>query len=457
MKKLLFLAFALALIACKEDPKVDYAVISGKITNKLNGDVSINSLDRSFTENITISNDGIFQDTLSTDINSYVLFDGVNPIFLSIEPGYNLIINYDAKDFSNTLSIRGTGSEVNNYLAAKRKNEKKLFGNGSAVYSLGETALKDKLLAIKSSQDSLLNSTEGISSDYLTKEKRNLQYDYLNKLKDYENVHRYFSKNSTFTVSEGFLNEFDDFDYSNESDFSFSNAYKAILTDYYNEKAKTLVEKDSIADDMAFIKTVNSIKSTLIKNTLLYDYANYNMNRSKDIEAFYQAFLKHSTDEKKNALITEKYNKITALAKGKPSPQFNNYENHAGGTTSLTDLKGKYVYIDVWATWCGPCVREIPSLKKIEEQYHDKNIEFVSLSIDRVADYDKWKTMVNEKELGGMQLFADKDWQSSFVRDYQIEGIPRFILIDTESNIVDANAPRPSNPALVDLFLSLDL
>ncbi len=142
---------------------------------------------------------------------------------------------------------------------------------------------------------------------------------------------------------------------------------------------------------------------------------------------------------------------------GKPSPTFENYENNAGGTTSLSDLKGKYVYVDVWATWCGPCKAEIPSLKKVEKAYHGKNIEFVSISVDKAKDHDAWKTMVADKELSGIQLFADKDWGSDFVKGYGIQGIPRFILIDTEGNIVNADAPRPSSPKLVELFTELKI
>ncbi|MEL6810620.1 MAG: TlpA disulfide reductase family protein [Bacteroidota bacterium] len=136
------------------------------------------------------------------------------------------------------------------------------------------------------------------------------------------------------------------------------------------------------------------------------------------------------------------------LPKGSPSPVFSNYENHAGGATSLEELKGKYVYIDVWATWCGPCKVEIPHLKKVEADYHDKNIEFVSVSIDKLKDHEKWMSMVSEKELGGVQLFADSDWESKFVKDYFIKGIPRFILIDPDGNIVSPDAPRPSDPKL---------
>ena len=129
------------------------------------------------------------------------------------------------------------------------------------------------------------------------------------------------------------------------------------------------------------------------------------------------------------------------------SPSFD-YENHKGGKTKLEDFKGKYLYIDVWATWCGPCRAEIPFLKKTEELYHDKNIVFVSISIDVDKDHDKWKNFVSEKQLGGVQLFADKNWYSDFMTSYGVTSIPRFILIDPNGNVVKGNASRPSSPEL---------
>jgi thiol-disulfide isomerase/thioredoxin len=148
------------------------------------------------------------------------------------------------------------------------------------------------------------------------------------------------------------------------------------------------------------------------------------------------------------------------LPEGAVSPSFEDYENFNGETTSLKDLEGKYVYLDIWATWCGPCIAEIPSLKKLEKEYHDKNISFVSISIDDAKRHggsaemahESWKKMVGEEELGGIQLFAPNGWESDFIKAYQIYGIPRFILVDPEGKIVSASAPRPSSEQLIKLF-----
>ncbi|MDX1462789.1 MAG: TlpA disulfide reductase family protein [Marinirhabdus sp.] len=152
-----------------------------------------------------------------------------------------------------------------------------------------------------------------------------------------------------------------------------------------------------------------------------------------------------------------------ALPKGSPSPTFEGYENYKGGTTSLEDLKGKYVYIDVWATWCAPCKAEIPYLKELESEMHDKNITFVSMSIDDDRSHKgsweqakaDWKAMVADKELGGVQIFAPNGWQTDFIKDYKITGIPRFILIDPEGKVVDPSAPRPSDPELKNMLAGL--
>lgn len=155
--------------------------------------------------------------------------------------------------------------------------------------------------------------------------------------------------------------------------------------------------------------------------------------------------------EQKQFEMMYKSASIAAAMKGKPSPTFN-YENHKGGMTKLEDLRGKYVYIDTWATWCGPCIREMPAMKEVEKKYHGKNITFLGISIDAKKDHDKWKAMVDKKELGGVQVFADNDWNSQFVKDYGITGIPRFILLDPKGNVVDSNAPRPSDPTLIKML-----
>ena len=122
-----------------------------------------------------------------------------------------------------------------------------------------------------------------------------------------------------------------------------------------------------------------------------------------------------------------------------------------GKVFSLKDLRGNYVYIDVWATWCGPCCKEIPSLQKLEEKMHGKKITFVSISWDR--EQNDWMKMLEEKKLGGLQLHFGGD--EAFFKEYGIEFIPRFILLDKKGRVVNAYMTRPSDPKTEEIFNTL--
>ena len=110
------------------------------------------------------------------------------------------------------------------------------------------------------------------------------------------------------------------------------------------------------------------------------------------------------------------------------------------------------------AAWLSSLNRVIVKLKikafykKVEAKYHGKNIEFVSISVDTEKDYEKWKKMVVSKELGGIQLFADKNWTSDFVKAFGINSIPRFILIGPDGKVIKADAARPSSASLTELL-----
>lgn len=158
-----------------------------------------------------------------------------------------------------------------------------------------------------------------------------------------------------------------------------------------------------------------------------------------------------------NSVFNHKLEKLIEpwelLRSGLDAPDFV-AKNRDGESVMLSDLKGKKVYIDIWATWCGPCIAEIPSLKKLEKDLHDKPVEFVSVSIDDEKDREKWKKFVVDRELGGVQLMADNAWQSDLATTYNIQGIPRFLLVDEDGKIVSANAPRPSDPDIVKTILN---
>jgi thiol-disulfide isomerase/thioredoxin len=459
MKKIYLIFVALVIVSCEPEAKIDYAIISGKITNTTSKKASlVKQADRSLVKEITLAEDGSFNDTIKLNKGSlYAVYQGRNTTNLYLSAGDNISINYDAKERKKTIEITGKGSEYASYLSNKALKYKESIGEGTDIYTKEENEYLKTFKDIKQSQEDLLYNTEGISEEFKQLEKKNINYGFLSNLNKYKSYHSYYAKKPDFKTSEGFLDELDALDYTNEDDFNFSSNYNGLVTSNYRKMAEELIKTDSLEYDIAMLTVSGKIKNETIKNALLFNASKYGITYTNDLEEFYKMYMAASTNKENKEEITKSYNALKAVTKGNISPKFMGYENNAGGTTSLDDLKGKYVYIDVWATWCGPCIAEIPSLKKVEKKYHKKNIEFVSISIDKEKDHDKWKKMIVDKNLGGMQLYADNDWKSQFIQDYLIKGIPRFILIDPKGNIVSSNAPRPSDKKLTELLDELKI
>lgn len=128
-----------------------------------------------------------------------------------------------------------------------------------------------------------------------------------------------------------------------------------------------------------------------------------------------------------------------------------------GNQFNFAKYKGKVIYVDFWASWCGPCRQEFPFSKKIHASLTEKqkkNIVFLYISID--DDPENWKNAVEKLQLdNGDHGFSEGGWASDVVRRYQINGIPRYMIIDKSGNIVQMDAVRPSNPATLEILLKL--
>lgn len=455
MRKLMIIALAvLAIVSCSEKGK-KATTISGVIENPTAGTPLHLKGAYDTDEVIKVNEDGTFSVTLELNTGMYTLGYANGGVALYIEAGDHLEVKTvgEGRAFGELMEfLKGNTIEENKYLresAAEAQQKMDALGGVQAIFSMDETAFVNTMDSLTNAENEALNSAKGLSSTFKSLKKREGNYGYIYSVLLYPRYHSIVTRNQNFEATEITKSIVEGIDYSNNDDYNEIMTYKQLVLNHYATKYFEQEDQEAL---------VNEIKDSKIK-TLGTDFAKILISEIGSLPNADEAVeqIKLLTDDKEtiaklDTILADK--KKTEV--GQPSPSFE-FENFNGGTTSLESLKGKLVYIDVWATWCGPCKAEIPYLKKVEKAYHGKDVAFVSISVDKKKDYETWKKMVKEEGLAGYQLFADNDWNSDFVQAYGIRGIPRFILLDKEGKIINPNAPRPSSGKVLTDLLDANL
>ena len=164
-------------------------------------------------------------------------------------------------------------------------------------------------------------------------------------------------------------------------------------------------------------------------------------------------FYQNESEEIKNikSYLSKRYNQMKDLPKKVNEAIDFTYPNQNGKYISLSDLKGKIVYVDIWATWCGPCKLRYHTFKDFQEEFSDDDLIFLSISVDEKEDKQEMVANDEEKNLGGIHLHTS-GWDNDLTKNYAINGIPRFMLFDRESKVISTDALRPSSEGIRDLL-----
>ncbi len=371
------------------------------------------------------------------------LWVGEMPYVIWLEAGKPWAARFEG----NRWFFEGVGANVNNYLN-KYDVEQIYFID---YYRITNREFREKLDRVMSKREEALRAAS-LDTGFVKRERKRLRYIKNNHL-----------------ASAVVYGEVED----RESD---------LLEDTYAELQKAVIEDTTSWEIPEYRESMDRVMHALIRMKELkgsfYDISlellretistfkderliEYIVN--KNVMAYMKALSVGTTGEMDSIfrnwvhqpILVEAYDNLCRanrkLEKGQPAIPFT-FPDINGKEVSLSDFKGKYVYVDLWATWCGPCNAEIPSLKKLEEEFQGRNIYFVSISCDK--SQDEWEKFVKERQMGGIQLHMRGN--NKYMEELGNNGIPRFLLIDREGNFIDANMSRPSDPKTLKILRELE-
>jgi thiol-disulfide isomerase/thioredoxin len=154
------------------------------------------------------------------------------------------------------------------------------------------------------------------------------------------------------------------------------------------------------------------------------------------IDSIAQIINKEIPDYRIKREFIDEIEKLRKLAVGSPAPEIS-LPDPEGNIIKLSSLKGSYVLIDFWASWCGPCRKENPNVVKLYQQYHDQGFEIYAVSLDRKKE--DWIGAIAKDGLTWPQVSDLQYFQSQAAREYNINAIPATVLLDKEGNIIGKN------------------
>lgn len=209
---------------------------------------------------------------------------------------------------------------------------------------------------------------------------------------------------------------------------------------------KMVMENKEPMDDF-IIKSIkkdpsNPANMLLMTNLMpMMGYENYDVEQLEVLQlmhkAYEETYPEHPMTKNIGAQVAQVetgYNEHVEFAKNKIAPEIS-LPNPQGEIIKLSDLRGKYVLIDFWASWCGPCRKENPNVVRLYNKYKDENFTIYSVSLDK--DKTRWEMAIKADGLIWDNHVSDlKYWDSEVVPKYKIKGIPHTVLIDPEGKII---------------------
>jgi len=383
-------------------------------------------------------------------------FNLLSEIDLYLKPGDSLSVEKEAQN------IQFTGpAGPRHQLQVDLDQGQQAIGAARAIVRQRLDTFALTLRAKQSFSDSLLMafaSDSELSDVYRKYLEEDIRYTLAFDISYYQRYHTYYTDGQWgFVFQEQFPKAVQAYYREEPAAFPFNNKYHqyiaAVVLEGYEQSIKEVADSlawaTTLPDQFAWVRdSLQGTEQAIALKDLSYSFAT-NMLSGKDtfftvMEAMHEYVNEQNIDPSLAAAFNKQYKDFSGLKPGAPAPSFA-LPDSSGQLVQLSDLSGKVVYVDIWGTWCGPCIQALPKYRALQEQYADRDdIVFLNIALEtNQKDILRWKSFIKEQPFGGIHLVAKDQFFNDELAPYQIKFAPTYMLIDAEGRFLDARAPAP--------------
>ena len=407
-----------------------------------------------------VDNNLRFSGDLPLDKPDYVEFTsrkcGIRSAKCYLKPGIKvrleIIENTDRK-----WEVRFVGdgiTDINTYLAKKAQIVEKIKRSKEKnIYQLNGSEFLKKANTIKTQVGNLLKEMK-LEPEFTNAEKQKLEEEKLQMLIS-------FSTNSEFIMSGAQLPEnFNDGFLSYNLNTPLTNFKKTFIKKAFELQAIHMHKTKNVSLFQAHKNIIEGVKYKETRDFMIRSMYKYTLYRDPSSKEYLKFMVDNINDKSYSSDLQSISESISSIKMDDSYPPLDSLKTINDEYVNLSDFKGKYVLVGLWGTWCGPCLKELVYMKKLEKVYHNKNIAFVGLSIDGARSEKRWKKMIKGSKPGGVQLIINRNKKehTDFLKYIKLRGASRFLLFEPNGKLIHPYAPKPSDDFLLKRLLdSLEL
>ena len=462
MSRVLVILIAVAAIVSCEPKEEKGALITGEIENPITDELELNYYKDFITydverHEIVLDENNNFSLELDIEepVEAEMIFNDNEPVDIFLEPGDELHITADGSDIVNSISFSGDNADNSTFMVQYQTEILDKYGQQKIIERMRDLepgefvdfaneALEDMLQYFNefSEKKDLSDSFEHIF-------KTNIRFGLYENLLSYPEFHQMLNQldeepelpEDYYAFIEKDFQFYDDkLASSNYCSFliTFLDYYESINPDKAPEDKSAIEEKLYLAEKLYDDKSLEYVKA-------IHIYREFDHGEFEVAENLYHSFKEEEPVKDYISILSDNYEAEKRMLPGNPAPEFE-LEDIDGNKVSLEDFRGKVVYLDFWASWCPPCMREVPYAKELKERFDDvDDLVFLYISVDE--DEEAWKSTVDEREIEGVHLNIEgRDNEVS--NSYNLGSIPSYLIIDRNGVIFDNNAKRPSHEGI---------